>query len=75
MLIGTTALVLVLALFIAFAGWAGLVVGRAMREGTDPREAAGNVLLIAIGFGVCALLIVELVVPELERILEGSIRR
>ena len=62
----TTALVVVLALLLALAGFAGIVVGRMLREGSEAREAAGNVLLLAIAFAVISLLTLEFVLPSLE---------
>jgi hypothetical protein len=65
----TTALVVVLALLLAFAGLAGIVVGRMLREGSEAREAVGNVLLLAIAFAVVSLLTLEFVLPPLEKLL------
>lgn len=62
-------LVLVLALFLAFAGWAGIIAGRAVSSESDPREAAGNVLLLALLFAFVALLALEFVLPQLEELL------
>ena len=62
-------LVVVLALLLAFAGFAGIVVGRMLREGSEAREAAGNVLLLAIAFAVISLLTLEFVLPPLEKLL------
>ena len=64
-----TALVVVLALLLAFAGFAGIVVGRMLRDGSEAREAAGNVLLLAIAFAVVSLLTLEFVLPPLEKLL------
>jgi hypothetical protein len=65
----STALVLVLALLLAFAGFAGIIVGRMLREGTEARDAAGNVLLLAIAFALVSLLTLEFVLPPLEKLL------
>lgn len=69
MLVGTTAVVLILALFLAVAGWVGIVVGRALRDGADLREAAGNVLLLAIIFAAGALVAVEYAAAPLDALL------
>lgn len=64
-----TALVMILALLLVFGGWAAILIGRMLRDETDARETAGNVLLLAIGFAAASLLAIELALPELERML------
>ena len=64
-----TALVLILALLLVFGGWAAILIDRMLRDETDARETAGNVLLLAIGFAAASLLAIELALPELERML------
>jgi hypothetical protein len=70
-MLSTTALVLILALFLTFSGWAGILVGRTIRAGSDSRETAGNVLLLALGFAVVALVVLEFLLPPLEELLLG----
>lgn len=69
MLISPAALVLILALFLVFAGWAGIVVGRTFRDGADLRETAGNVLVMAVLFAVAALVALEYALPHVEGLL------
>ena len=57
-------LVLVLAVFLAFAGFAGMFVGRVSREGTEWRNAAGGVLLLAVAFAVVSLLALGFVLHD-----------
>ena len=40
-----------------------------LREGSEAREAVGNVLLLAIAFAVVSLLTLEFVLPPLEKLL------
>ncbi len=47
----------------------GIVVGRMLREGSEAREAVGNVLLLAIAFALVSLLTLEFVLPPLEKLL------
>jgi hypothetical protein len=67
--VNPTALVLILALLLVFGGWAAILIGRMLRDQTDARETAGNVLLLAIAFAAASVLAVELALPELEKLL------
>ena len=58
------ALVLVLAVFLAFAGFAGMFVGRMSREGARSRNAAGGVILLAVVFAAVTLLALEFVLHD-----------
>ena len=72
MLLSATAFVLVLALFLAFGGLMGYVIGKAVREGRAAKEAAGGVLILTVIFAAVALLTLELALPPLEQLLLGA---
>lgn len=63
------ALTLILCLFLAAAGFIGLVVGRTLRSGRGDLDAAGWVIVLALGFAASAIVTLELVLPRLEALL------
>jgi Na+-driven multidrug efflux pump len=69
MVLGQTALVIVLSVFLAFGGWTAILIGRMLRDRTDARDTAGNVLILAALFGVVAILMLTFWLEPLEELL------